>query len=80
MLTAPPWLQENGNIVPNKYKVNLGRNVWNKSIHPTSTFETFTLPDGGKIEPPSPELLALHANCAQIAHMSGAAKCLAGQT
>lgn len=27
-----------------------------------------------EIKPPSPELLALHAACAQVAHMSGAAE------
>ena len=40
---------------------------------PYATFKAHTLPNGETIEPPSPQLLALHAACAQIAHMSGAA-------
>jgi len=38
------------------------------------TFQTYTLPNGKKIEPPSPQLIALHAVCVKIAHMSGAAE------
>ena len=37
-------------------------------------FRAHTLPNGRTIEPPSPQLIALHAACAQIAHMSGAAE------
>ena len=37
-------------------------------------FRAYTLPGGKEIEPPSPQLIALHAACAKIAHMSGAAE------
>ena len=40
---------------------------------PYATFKAHTLPNGETIEPPSPQLLALHAACTQIAQMSGAA-------
>jgi hypothetical protein len=32
----------------------------------------FTTPDPAKLPLPSPDLLALHAACAQVAHLSGA--------
>ena len=35
---------------------------------------TVSLEDGTTIPPPHPRLLALHAACAQVAHMSGAAE------
>ena len=71
-LTTITRLQDNGAVIPNKYEVNF--------IHGTSyfrtpvTFQTYTLPNGKEIEPPSPQLIALHAACAKIAHMSGAAE------
>ena len=43
---------------------------------PYATFKVHTLSDGTVTEPPSPQLLTLHATCAKIAHMSGAAKIL----
>ena len=67
-----------GNIVANTYRVNaqdpslagpldLVREV---------QFHSYTTPDGEEFPPPSPTLLAIHAACARIAHMSGAAEVL----
>ena len=64
--------QDRGNVVPNAYSVNLAQPVWSKFFKKPVTFRTHPLPNGGVIEPPSPQMLALHAACAQIAHMSGA--------
>ena len=36
----------------------------------------FTTPDPVKLPLPSPDLLALHAACAQVAHLSGAGEYL----
>jgi len=66
-------LQDDGKVVANKYNINFGPNMpWSTYCLSTTTFKTRTFPDGGKIEPPSPQLLALQAACAQIAQMSGA--------
>ena len=37
-------------------------------------YVTFTTPDEVKLPVPSPVYLAIHAACAQVAHMSGATK------
>jgi len=69
-------LQNRGNVIPGKYKLNCAVHYWQNYLHHSVTFRTHTFPDGKKIEPPSPRLIALHAACAQIAHMSGAAEYL----
>lgn len=72
LLTATPRPQDhNGTVIPNKYNINLSRNKWSQSFHPTATFRSHGLPDGGEIEPPSPQLLAHHAYCSRVAQMSG---------
>ena len=69
--------QAEGNFITDKYKVNFAFGIpsaWRRTIRPSVVFQAHTLQNGKKIEPPSPQLLALHAACAQIAHMSGAAE------
>jgi len=39
-------------------------------------YVTFTTPDPVKLPVPSPVYLAIHAACAKVAHLSGAAECL----
>jgi hypothetical protein len=74
-LTLSLGLQDHGNIIPDKYKVGFALGHWPFRASATSvTFQAYTLPNGKKIEPPSPQLIALHAACAKIAHMSGAAE------
>ena len=69
-------LQEYGSVVPNKYAINITNTYVLAAFLPYTTFKVHTLPDGTAIEPPSPQLLALHAACAKIAHMSGAMEIL----
>ena len=64
--------QDHGEIIINKYKVNFAHGFWYSRT--SVTFRAYTLPGGKEIEPPSPQLIALHAACAKIAHMSGAAE------
>ena len=72
-------LQDDGKVVANKYNINLGPDMTSSTFClSTTTFKTYTFPDGGKIEPPSPQLLALQAACAHIAQMSGAVGQLRG--
>ena len=71
-LTAVTRLQDHGNVIPDKYKINYARGIWH--FRTSATFQAYTLPNGKKIEPPSPKLIALHATCAKIAHLSGAAE------
>jgi len=72
--TVTTGLQDDGEIITNKYKVNFAYPAcpFRKEV----TFQAYPLPNGKKIEPPSPELIALHAACAMIAHKSGAAELL----
>jgi len=39
-------------------------------------YVTFTTPDQDKLPVPSPTYLAIHAACAKVAHLSGAAECI----
>jgi len=74
IIGLPPSLdrQDHGEIITDKYKVDF---VHDYSKFLTSpTFQTYTFPNGKKIEPPSPQLIALHAACAGIAHASGAVR------
>ena len=73
-LTATTGLQDDGKIITNKYKVNFAYPAC--PFRREVTFQAYTYPNGKKIEPPSPELIALHAACAMIAHKSGAAELL----
>jgi len=67
-------VQDNGEIITDKYKVNFVHDY--SKFLTSATFQTYTFPNDKKIEPPSPQLIALHAACAKIAHTSGAAKYL----
>ena len=71
-LTATTGLQYDGEIVTNKYEVNFAYPAC--PFRREVTFQACTLPNSKKIEPPSPELIALHAACAMIAHRSGVAE------
>jgi len=64
--------QDRGNVVPNTYNVNLAKVALFGNFKHTATLPAHPLPKGGVIEPPSRQILALHATCAQIAHLSGA--------
>ena len=69
---ATTGLQDHGEIITDKYEVNFAYPTcpFRKEV----TFQACTLPNGKKIEPPSPQLIALHAACAKIAHRSGVAE------
>jgi len=71
-LTAVTRLQDHREIITNRYEVNFAHGNW--YFRASVTFRTYTLPNGKKIEPLSPQLIALHAACAKIAHMSSAAE------
>jgi len=57
----------------NKYKLEVAHS-WTIQGYPK--FVTFTMPDKDKLPVPSPMYLAIHAACAKVAHLSGAAKCI----
>ena len=57
----------------NKYKVE-GKNPFHLRSYPE--YVTFTTPDRVKFPLPSPTYLAIHAACAKVAHLSGAAECI----
>ncbi|KAN0139834.1 hypothetical protein V8E53_002496 [Lactarius tabidus] len=59
------WFEETA--TPNCYKVQKPKNFIRIKDQ-----VTFTTPDPVKFPLPSPHLLALHATCAQVAHLSGA--------
>ena len=65
-------LQDHGTVIVDKYGVNFLRGSLPFRI--SLTFQTHTCQNGKKIEPPSPQLITLHAACAKIAHISGAAE------
>jgi hypothetical protein len=58
----------------NEYKLEAAQ-PWILYGHPE--FVTFTTPDQDKLPVPSPTYLAIHAACAKVAHLSGAAECIA---
>ena len=68
-----------GQDVPNNYHVmhaegpEVLRLIAHGSIKSTIVFEDYTLADQ-VIPAPDPKIIALHAACARIAHMSGAAE------
>ena len=70
---------DHGNIVADTYRVNV-QDPLLYQILPTLVrevrFRDFTTSEGKNIPAPSPQLLEIHAACAQIAHMSGAAEVL----
>ena len=67
---------DHGHIIANTYRVNV-QDPLLYQILPTLVrevrFRNFTTSESKNIPAPSPKLLAIHAACAQIAHMSGAA-------
>jgi len=66
-------MQDHGSVIADEYKVNFAHGNW-PFRRASVTLKTYTLPNGKKIEPSSPQLIALHAACAKITHTSGAAK------
>jgi hypothetical protein len=60
-----------GNL--NEYKLEAAKR-WTLFNYPKSV--TFTTPDQDKLPVPSPDYLAIHAACAKVAHLSGAAECI----
>ena len=70
---------DHGNVIANTYHVD----VQDPSLYQLLPnlvrevrFSDFTTSEGKNIPAPSPKLLEIHAACAQIAHMSGAAEVL----
>jgi hypothetical protein len=70
-LTTTTRLQDHGGAIVDQYKINYYDDFLFPHLRRTVTFRTHELANGKTIEPPSPQLLALHAACAQIANMSG---------
>ena len=70
---------DHGNIIANTYRVNAQDPLLHQilpNLVREIRFRNSTTPEGKNIPAPSPKFLAIHAACAQIAHMSGAAKVL----
>lgn len=66
-----------GEILRNTYEIHHAPDTNIALINPSATFQDVTTTYEGRvvtIPAPDPRLLALHAACAQIAHMSGAAE------
>ncbi|KXN84498.1 hypothetical protein AN958_12410 [Leucoagaricus sp. SymC.cos] len=57
----------------NRYKLEASDPFFLRSY---PEFVTFTTPDSKKLPVPSPTYLAIHAACAKVAHLSGAAACI----
>ncbi|KAJ7755950.1 hypothetical protein B0H16DRAFT_1722100 [Mycena metata] len=70
-----PFTNENGDIVDNKYRLVQCMKTPYGPLSETVTF-TARLLGNKRVDPPSPKLLALHAACVRIAHLSGAADVL----
>ncbi|KDQ49769.1 hypothetical protein JAAARDRAFT_142978 [Jaapia argillacea MUCL 33604] len=64
------WFEKTA--TPNCYKVRTADPLFLYGLLSKMDKVTFTTPDPVKLPLPSPELLALHAACAQVAHLSGA--------
>ena len=57
----------------NEYKLEAARSFF---LYGYPELVTFTTPDQDKLPVPSPDYLAIHAACARVAHLSGAAECI----
>jgi len=57
----------------NKYKLEAAEAL---ILRGYPEYVTFTTPDPVKLPVPSPTYLAIHAACAKVAHLSGAARCI----
>jgi len=57
----------------NEYKLEAAHSY---TIQDYPKIVTFTTPDQDKLPVPSPNYLAIHAACAKVAHLSGAAGCI----
>ncbi|KXN80608.1 hypothetical protein AN958_09646 [Leucoagaricus sp. SymC.cos] len=57
----------------NKYKLEATKAFFLRNC---PEYVTFTTPDQAKLPVPSPTYLAIHAACAKVAHLSGAAECI----
>lgn len=59
--------------VENKYKIEA---AWDFMLRGCPEYVTFTTPDPEKLPVPSRVYLGIHAACARVAHLSGAAECI----
>lgn len=59
--------------IPNTYDVESFNPTFSFGLKQRVSFREVTM-DGEIVPPPSPQLLALHAACAKVAHLSGAAE------
>ncbi|KAF7420780.1 hypothetical protein PC9H_011298 [Pleurotus ostreatus] len=66
------WLE--ATEIPHRYRIQSSRRIG--AIVRRREFVTFTTSDPHRFPLPSPELLALHAACAKVANLSGAAEFL----
>ena len=67
-LTAITRLQDRGSIIIDEYKVNFARGTGPSTS--SVTLQTYTLPNGKMIEPPSLQrVIVLRAPCAEITHV-----------
>jgi hypothetical protein len=57
----------------NRYKLEAQTDFFLRSY---PEYVTFTTPDPVKLPVPSPTYLAIHAACAKVSHLSGAAECI----
>ena len=66
-----------GKVIQDTYDIQAVKSVYHRllRLRDPVTFRTH-IKDGVVIRPPSSVLLALHATCAQVAHLSGAAEVL----
>ncbi|KAI0261955.1 hypothetical protein BC834DRAFT_1043708 [Gloeopeniophorella convolvens] len=74
-----PALEDEQNVIPDTYDVNLvDPSIFDvyPSLLQRISFQENMSPDGDVVPPPSPVLLKLHAACAKIACVSGAAEVL----
>ncbi|KAI0261957.1 hypothetical protein BC834DRAFT_893435 [Gloeopeniophorella convolvens] len=74
-----PALDDEQNVIPDTYDVNLANpDRFGEMFLRRVSFREARSAEGDVIPPPSPMLLELHAACARIAHISGAAGVLDG--
>ncbi|KAJ3490132.1 hypothetical protein NLJ89_g11461 [Agrocybe chaxingu] len=74
-----PAQDEHGDVISNTYDVRYPESTNPQVFRMTGvrrriSFRSVTLTDGAVVPPPHPRILALHAVCAQVAHLSGAAE------
>ncbi|KAM5541892.1 hypothetical protein V8D89_004621 [Ganoderma adspersum] len=77
-LWLTPSLDDDGDVLADTYDIHLQYPDLAPFVGrlPRTRFEHYTTPDGVDVAPPSRTLLEIHASCAKVAHMSGAAEVL----